>query len=490
MATRTLKQNYSNKGITTTTLLYDPINGNSEIVETGVGGQKLFQNGEFTNLGKQIYTIEEQNQILKRVANDIRSASRTVDGQVQSWAQNPETTDQNPTTSGPGISTTTTNTDPLAPLPTGDIFKSGKFEKFYRYPSTIENGQDRLVITQYQYRRTGATQTESDLKEGKALSESLGSVILPMPNDLSESNSVGWGDDSLSNAAALLMGPATDAVNKAVKGNILGALQGSGESLKNAIIDNEGVNTRLTQYLTTRAAASLIGKLGINVNPEAYISRVTSGAVNPNLELLFNGPKLRQFSLAYKLTARSESEAKQIRGILRFFKKGMAPQRTQSQEFSFYLGTPNVFKVQFKSNAGVLKSIGQFKTCALVSFSANYTPDGFYAVYEDGNANGSQPISVVMQMGFTELLPIFNDEYGDDDMYDVGPNTFSEGYKFDSTTTTTTSPSSSPTPQTPTERGGGNPYQGTGGPPTPTEKGGGNPYGGTRGNRNNNPYGS
>jgi hypothetical protein len=205
----------------------------------------------------------------------------------------------------------------------------------------------------------------------------------------------------------------------------MGQLTNAGELL-GGVLNRGDVSARIKQVLTANAAASVVKKFGINVNPEAYISRITSAAVNPNLELLFNGPKLRQFSLAYKMVARSQAEAEQIRGILRFFKKGMAPQRSQST--SFYLGTPNVFRVEFKSGNTTLKSIGQFKTCALVAFSANYTPDGFYAAYDDSKAGGSQPIAVTMQMGFTELTPVFNDEFNDNDLGDVGPNKFDEDF--------------------------------------------------------------
>lgn len=307
-------------------------------------------------------------------------------------------------------------------IPEG-TFNSGQFVSA-KYPLTIENGQDRVVITQFQYKRSQVVQTETQLRNLKKLN---GTVTLPMPNDLSEANSVGWGEDSLSNAAALLM-PGLSGLAVSIAGGNFGTATADVSKLAEAI-QNKGLSTRIQQSLQVNAAASILKKANVNVNPEAYISRVTSAAINPNLELLFNGPKLRQFSLAYKMVARSKEEATEIRKILRFFKKGMAPQRTQSQEFSFFLGAPNVFRIDFKSGSSdnSLKSIGQFKTCALVAFSANYTPDGFYAAFDDPNV-GSQPVAVTMQMGFTELTPVFNDEYSDNVMDDVGPNSFTTDY--------------------------------------------------------------
>lgn len=339
------------------------------------------------------------------------------------------------------------NTVPAGTFKSGDVGSAS-------YPSTINNGQDKVVIKQFQYKRRGAIQTEKQLRTGgeieknpESVTQFLGSVTLPMPSDLSEANSVGWGEDSLSNAAALLMGPLTKGVSIVADplSSNYGQIKSVGGDFQR-VLTSGALGERIIQSLTVNAAASILKKSNVNVNPEAYISRVTSTAINPNLELLFNGPKLRQFSLAYKMVARSQGEAVQIRKILRFFKKGMAPQRTEKQQFSFFLGTPNVFRVEFQSGNGkVLKSIGQFKTCALVAFSANYTPDGFYAAYEDSAAGGSQPIAVTMQMGFTELTPVFNDEYSDDEknMDDVGPNSFTKNYNvldLSGTTTDTTSP--------------------------------------------------
>jgi hypothetical protein len=309
-------------------------------------------------------------------------------------------------------------------IPEG-TFNSGQFVSA-KYPLTIENGQDRVVITQFKYKRSQVVQTETQLRSLKQLN---GTVILPMPNDLSEANSVGWGEDSLSNAAALLM-PGLSGLAVSIAGADFGKSEVNVNKLGEAI-QNKGLSTRIQQSLQVNAAASILKKANVNINPEAYISRVTSAAINPNLELLFSGPKLRQFSLAYKMVARSKEEATEIRKILRFFKKGMAPQRTQSQEFSFFLGAPNVFRIDFKSGSSdnPLKSIGQFKTCALVAFSANYTPDGFYAAFDDPNV-GSQPVAVTMQMGFTELTPVFNDEYGNDTYDTVGPNDFTGDYNI------------------------------------------------------------
>lgn len=308
-------------------------------------------------------------------------------------------------------------------------------KQFLYYPSNIgASGQDKITITQISYvpgdpfkALTGSLGSrESDFNSPTV--KTHGMVILPIPNELSETNQTGWGEDSLSTISAALMGAALPTVSSIASGQVgatLGNLQNAATTLGNPTISN-----RLKQFLTVNAAASVLKLGNINVNPEAYITRVTGTAINPNLELLFNGPKLRQFGFQFKLTPRDEKEARNIRSIIKFFKKGMAPRRSNRETLSIFLGTPNVFRIKFTSGetGRELNSVGKLKTCALQSFSASYTPDGFYAAYKDAAAGGSQPISVVINLAFVELTPIFNDEY-DGNSPSVGPEFVQEQAK-------------------------------------------------------------
>jgi hypothetical protein len=337
------------------------------------------------------------------------------------------------------------------------------------YPEDIGKtpNQDYVYITQYRYKSpdflsvggnngdinkilSGYLSTFQDI----AYTDVLGSVTLPMVNNLTETNQTGWGSDNLSSIAAALMTGGAEAVAKAGGGDIIGSAGELIGTLKDTLT-NTGVEGRTKTYLTTRAAASVIQKIGIQINPESYITRATGTIPNPNLELLFNGPKLRSFEMAFKLTPRSSKEAFQIRKIIKFFKKGMSPRRSLQSEQSFFLGTPNVFKVQFKSAENNLGSLVEYKTCALVTCQVNYTPDGFYAAYIDPNT-GSQPIAVTLQLGFAELTPVYNDQYNlNSDT--VGPdrgtskNPGFEAFQYEIPERSTT------TPPTSTEAVSGNP---------------------------------
>lgn len=328
-----------------------------------------------------------------------------------------------------------------------DPFKN---QNWLRYPETMNSRQDRIIISQINF-VAASLEPENVFagslqnREGQfAKQKSLGQVILPIPNELSEANSTGWGEDNLSTIAAALMKGGAAAAEDFAEGKVLDAMGGFGDTLNTAIA-NPAVGNRVKQFLATKAAAGLLNKGGITINPEAFITRATGSAINPNLELLFQGPKLRQFGFSFKMAPRSKEEARNIRYIIKFFKKGMSPKRSTQSEFSFFLGTPNVFRIEFKSaeSSDHLRSIGQIKTCALINFTVNYTPDGLYAAYQDFDAGGSQPVAVTMNLAFSELTPIFNDNYDDTDS--IGPDNFT-----DVAFTTTTPPPKTP-PNTPND---------------------------------------
>ena len=93
----------------------------------------------------------------------------------------------------------------------------------------------------------------------------------------------------------------------------------------------------------------------------------------------------------------------------------MAPQRSSTNSTGFFLGAPNVFQIKFKSANSEIKSLGQIRMCALTNFNVDYTPDGNYAAFNDPIAGGSQPVSTNITLTFTELTPIYEDDYGADD---------------------------------------------------------------------------
>jgi hypothetical protein len=216
----------------------------------------------------------------------------------------------------------------------------------------------------------------------------IGSAYLPIPGGISDTNSVTWGGDTINPLEAGLAGIADSIIADGVAagaettGNIVGGIsQNSGD-----------VKSALRAYFTEQA----IGKSNI-------LSRTQGAIQNPNMELLFSGPTLRPFSFTFKLSARGTKDRDEIRQIIRFFKQGMAVQRTQSQLF---LKAPHTFKIQYLHKNKDHSYLNLIKECALQSFTVNYTPEGNYMTFADGMMT-----SYEISMQFQELEPIFNDDY-------------------------------------------------------------------------------
>ena len=68
------------------------------------------------------------------------------------------------------------------------------------------------------------------------------------------------------------------------------------------------------------------------------------------------------------MSPRDEEEAKQVKAIIRFFKQGMAARTIQNTagERSLFLGTPNIFRLQYRTSEGkIIEGVNRIKTCAL-----------------------------------------------------------------------------------------------------------------------------
>jgi hypothetical protein len=74
------------------------------------------------------------------------------------------------------------------------------------------------------------------------------------------------------------------------------------------------------------------------------LSRATGQVINPNLELLFNGPQLRPFSFTFKLAARSKKKDRTILKILNFLREECLQ---LEQNRNLFLKSPNTFTIQY-----------------------------------------------------------------------------------------------------------------------------------------------
>ena len=271
--------------------------------------------------------------------------------------------------------------------------RGGKF--IGRYPLNKDRKRfDYLQVTAKEYKPNSFAGAEGMVQDAEDRNmASVGSVYLPMQPGLAESSNVNWGGETLNAleaAAANIAGSTIKGAGEGLGPAFEGLMSGSKDAL-NTIFGEGGINSGdVAAYFAQQAT-------GKNV-----FTRTTGKIMNPNLELLFSGPNLRTFNYNYQFTPREDREAKEIRSIIKFFKKQMAPKR----KGKLFLESPNVFKLKyiFKSG-GQHPFLNKIKLCALQSFNVQYTPDGSYMTYDDGSMT-----SYTASMTFQELNPIFAED--------------------------------------------------------------------------------
>ena len=246
-----------------------------------------------------------------------------------------------------------------------------------------------------------------------------GTILLQIPSQVQDGNSVNYGDSRMNTVvgaglqgAGEIMAGASDALLN-TQGDVFERLGAAGQASKDAFlraaksaqIDGDTALALANAKLATK----VVGALGGNVTINQFLARAEGQIFNPNMELLFNGPTLRNFRFSFKMTPRSPEEAEQCRLIIRSFKMNMAPKVTNGRgEQSLFLNTPNVFELRYKSGASNHPFLHRFKQCFLTDISVNYTGEGVYATYEN-----REPVSMIMDLTFKELEPIYDQDYFD-----------------------------------------------------------------------------
>ena len=227
-------------------------------------------------------------------------------------------------------------------------------------------------------------------------------IILPMPQDLSTEQKQNWNGKKFTRLGASAIRAAGGDLSALGTNFDKGALASALAALKTSALNRiPGVG----------------GNLSIN-----DITGSTRGVVlNPNAELLYDSPDLREIGMVFKMVPQSETEAKQIKMICDTFRTASLPKYGAGTEqnttnigidgkpiasgASNFIRVPNLCKFTFMTGSGSNTNIAQYKPCAITGVQVNYTPDGTYATYGDGS-----PVATEITLKFVETKLIFSNE--------------------------------------------------------------------------------
>ena len=263
-----------------------------------------------------------------------------------------------------------------------------KYSTTLCYPVAMKKSlQDNLKIDVIKFnpkKWDGAISLERDS------GNTIGSVVLPVPASVQDGNQATWGQGTMNPAQMAAANVVKSALGDEGGKGAAGEAQSVADQMKR---DGPAVKEGLKSFFTEQLTGT-----------KDLLARTTGQVLNPNMELLFQGPALRSFTFSWKMSPRDEKESIEIAKIIRMFKQSMAPQKTEG---GLFLKSPNIYQLTFQQGTKPHKFLPKMKECALNNCAVNYTPDGSYMTYEN-----AAMVALEMSLSFQEMEPIYNNDMG------------------------------------------------------------------------------
>lgn len=381
---------------------YNRKNPNNKITENTARrlllGEATNSNGAFLNERAAIINNNTEEDVRRSLVSNNK-IPKVTSGAVGTVSANGQQI--NPVTFPPSTQSNTDGTDPPPKTLQIPEIKSDTIDPQYEnlvYPTGLGDfGQDFIKFTSYSYGgRTfspGANAAETlSLGIGpRNFGDIKGSVSLPIQPSITDLNTVQWGSENLNPITAFAASLS------------FGAMSDPSKSFNDAL---EAAERLIKSKNTSPAVRLYLAGKAVGVN--GLLSRIGGGILNPNMELLFQGPQLRPFTFVFRLSAREKSEADTIRKIIRYFKQNMA---VKTAEDNLFLKAPNIFEIHYRQGRNKSEdhpSLNRIKKCALQSCNVDYTPDGSYMTFNDEN---NTMVSYNLTLQFQELEPVTSRDY-------------------------------------------------------------------------------
>lgn len=220
---------------------------------------------------------------------------------------------------------------------------AGSLNSYEKFTKGIRQGRVQLPLQQGIQIDDGVSYTSANTNFGaglmKAATTDQGDRINNVTNKLISQMAVKGAGTALAGVAGgLIAGPAGAIVAGAAGGDIF-------ENVSNA----------------TREAA-----------------RVTT---NPNTRTLFESVNMRSFTFTFKLVAKSENEAKQIKEIIKFFRKEVYPEAINVGDVPFAYEFPNIFEIKVRDRTGKNNPGFDFQRCYLQNVTTNFNQTAAGSMY-------------------------------------------------------------------------------------------------------------
>ena len=280
--------------------------------------------------------------------------------------------------------------------------------------------KDRDYLVNLSNRTATRSMYESSIENLELRNET---IMLPMPQDLSNEINQQW------------QGKQFTATGRAA----VAALAAGQFSYASEVVANIAGNATALQTAFNTTVLNSIPGVGGNLEFNDVSGSTRGIVINPNAELLYDSPEMREVGMIFRMVPRNSKEAETIKQIIRAFRRASMPRwggldregkegdvdlttgenttnvgggKNEAKKSQINLGSrdnwiqvPDLCKFTFMTGPDPNENIIQFKPCAISGVEVNYTPDGTYAAYASG-----VPVAVELRLNFMETKLIFADE--------------------------------------------------------------------------------
>ena len=235
----------------------------------------------------------------------------------------------------------------------------------------------------------------------KIKKKNLKHIYLPIPQQISDSLQVSYGESTLDPLQAIGLGAVSATMNDPTQAIATGV--DIGQALVNTNFA-DGLDNNVKGSINAILSGKALNALGANVTANSVLARSSGQILQSNLELLFSGVTLRSFPFVFDFTPRDQVEAREVMSIIRCLKESMVPKKSSMP--SVFIASPKIFQIEYVTGQKSHPFLNSFKICAMTQLSVNYTASGTYATYADGT-----PVHIQVTCAFKELNPIYADDY-------------------------------------------------------------------------------
>jgi hypothetical protein len=235
-------------------------------------------------------------------------------------------------------------------------------------------------------------------KSSDSLGTATSTINMYMPQDMEGQYGGNWENQNIANAAKAALG----LFGKSAGGKGLEGLADSFDLIKEMSSNSLTKGTTAANLVSAALGAANFGSVSVN-----DIFSVTTGQVlNPNTEVLYNGPKMRTFALDFKMAPRNQSECDKIRQIIETFKYATLPNYGGAgDENASFVQIPQLVDVTFMTGNKPNEWVTQYKPAVITDFNVSYTPDGAWATLPNG-----APVATQITIQFNETKMVYGNE--------------------------------------------------------------------------------